>query len=325
MSTTTITMEPSPVICAGVIVADHISSPIDRVPEAGELVAAEKLVVELGGCASNVAMNLRRMGVRPSICGRVGNDLFGRMISDILRQSGVLVSSLKLDPQEITSQTLILNVKGQDRRFVHCFGANRRLSVEDIDRAIVSLPRVFYLGGFLILPGLDVAVLAERLKWLRARGSKIVLDVATPGPGDYLASLAPVLPHVDVFLPNTDEARLILGESDPVAQAQAFHELGAARVVITLGKDGAVAVSKDLRVKVGAYPVEFVDGTGGGDAFDAGYIAGLIEKLGEKECLALASALGASCVRAIGTTAGVFTRAEAEEFMRANPLTFDPL
>ncbi len=325
MSTTTITLEPASVVCAGVIVADHISSPIDHVPEPGELVAADRLVVELGGCASNVAMNLRRLGSRPSICGRVGNDMFGKMILDILRQAGVLVSSLRLDSHEITSQTLILNVKDQDRRFVHCFGANKRLSLEDIDHAVLSRPKVFYLGGYLILPGLETNALAERLQWLRGRGTKIVLDVATPGPADYLKSLAPVLPHVDVFLPNTDEAKLILGESDPVVQADAFRKLGASRVVITLGKDGAVAVSDNLRVKLGAYPVEFVDGTGGGDAFDSGYITGLIEGLDEKRCLALASALGASCVRTIGTTAGVFTRAQAETFIREHPLSMESL
>ncbi len=325
MSTTTITMEPSPVVCAGVIVADHISSPIHHVPEPGELVAADRLVVELGGCASNVAMNLRKMGVRPSICGRVGNDLFGRMILDILRENGVLVSSLKLDDEEITSQTLILNVKDQDRRFVHCFGANRRLALEDIDRAVISRPKVLYLGGYLILPGLDPKQLGERLKWLRGRGTKVVLDVATPGPADYLKDLEPVLPHVDVFLPNTDEAKLILDESDPVRQAERFRDLGASRVVITLGKEGAIAVSDQLRVKLGSYPVEFVDGTGGGDAFDAGYIAGLIEGRDETECLTLASALGASCVRSIGTTAGVFKRSEADTFIREHKLSIEPL
>lgn len=324
MSTTTVTRS-STVLCAGVVVADHTSSPLSHVPGPGELVAAESLSLGLGGCASNVAICLRRMGLRSSVCGRVGDDLFGRMAADILTGAGVLVSALKVDDQEPTSQSLILNVKGQDRRFVHCFGANRRFSAEDIDQAAEPPPRVFYLGGYLILPGLDAEALADRLKRLRGQGSKIVLDVATPGPGDYLKSLEPVLPHVDLFLPNTDEALLILGEADPVKQARAFHEMGAERVVVTLGQHGAVAVSKGRSARIGAYPAEFVDGTGGGDAFDAGYIAGLVEGLGETECLKLASALGASCVRSIGTTAGVFSRSEAEEFMSAHPLSFEPL
>ena len=150
-----------------------------------------------------------------------------------------------------------------------------------------------------------------------------VLDVATPGPGNYLEPLKVVLPHTDVFVPNADEAELILGETDPVRQAHLFHDMGARRVVITRGEHGVVSVSDDLRVKLGTYPVSFVDGSGGGDAFNAGYIVGLLEGRSELECLKLASAVGASCVRSVGTTAGVFTRAEAEDFMRRHKISVE--
>ena len=83
--------------------------------------------------------------------------------------------------------------------------------------------------------------------------------------------------------------------------------MGARRVVITRGELGVVSVSDGLRVKLGTYPISFVDGSGGGDAFNAGYIVGLLEGRTELECLKLASAVGASCVRSVGTTAGVFT------------------
>ena len=131
------------------------------------------------------------------------------------------------------------------------------------------------------------------------------------------------MPETDVFLPNTDEAALILDETDPVRQALGFLDLGAHHVVVTLGARGAVSVSDALRVRIGTYPVSFVDATGGGDAFDAGYIAGLIDGRDELDCLRLASALGASCVRAVGATAGIFTREEADEFMKEHPLKID--
>jgi sugar/nucleoside kinase (ribokinase family) len=119
-----------------------------------------------------------------------------------------------------------------------------------------------------------------------------------------------------VFTPNEDEAEQITGESDPVKQAEVFRRLGARAVAITMGGDGAVLVTEGVRLRADVYPVEFVDGSGGGDAFDAGYIYGLLHGLDAEGCLRIASALGASCVRAIGTTPGVFTRAECEEFMR---------
>lgn len=313
------------VVCAGVLVADHLCTPITHVPAAGELVQADELVLNIGGCASNAAVVLAKLGIKATLCGKVGDDVFGRFVSDTLVGYGVDVSALGVDPDRATSQTLIINVKGQDRRFIHSFGANKGLSPADLDRVLDPAPRVLYIGGYLILPSLDAEALAERFARARKAGTITVLDVATPGAADYLRHLRPVLPETDVFLPNTDEASLILGESDPVRQAEAFHALGARRVVITRGEKGAVVVSDTLRARLGTYPVTFVDGTGGGDAFDAGYIAGLVEGLGELDCLKLASAVGASCVRAVGTTAGVFTRPEADAFMRQHELTVDPI
>ncbi len=309
-----------PVVCTGVVVADHLSTPISHLPAAGELVTADELILSLGGCAANAAVDLARLGVRSAVCGRVGNDVFGRFVAETLAASGVDVRALSVDPEHATSQTLIVNVKGQDRRFVHTFGANRGLSIHDLDAAIKTPPRILYLGGYLILPNLDAEALADRFARLRRAGTTTVLDVACPGRADYLAKLTPVLRETDVFLPNTDEATLILGETDPVRQADAFRQLGAGRVVVTMGGEGAIAVSDAHRLWLGTYPVAYVDGSGGGDAFDAGYIAGLLDGRDELDCLRLASALGASCVRSVGTTTGVFNRQEAEAFLAAHDL-----
>jgi sugar/nucleoside kinase (ribokinase family) len=308
------------VVCAGIVVADHLCAPIDHVPDAGELVAADQLVLNIGGCASNAAMDLSRLGVPAMICGKVGDDFFGRFVAETLQHQGVDCRALGVDASQPTSQTLIVNVRGEDRRFIHSFGANRSLSVADLDVALATNPRVLYVGGYLILPGLEGEALAERFAQARKQGTITVLDVATPGPGAYLRHLWPLLPEVDVFLPNTDEATLILGEPEPALQARMFHDLGARRVVITMGENGAVVVSDEMRARLGTYPIPYVDGSGGGDAFDAGYIAGLLDGLDELGCLKLASAVGASCVRAIGTTAGVFTREEADLFIAQNKL-----
>ena len=78
-----------------------------------------------------------------------------------------------------------------------------------------------------------------------------------------------------------------------------------------------------VRLKANAFAVPFVDGSGGGDAFAAGYMDGLLQGLDAEGCLRLGSAVGASCVRTIGTTTGVFTRPELEAFLRANTLRIE--
>lgn len=310
-----LTSTASPVVCAGLVVADHVCPPLNHLPKAGELVKVDDLVLNIGGGAANTAVDLARLGITATICARVGDDIFGRFATETLRANKVNTRAIKVDPSLATSQTLIVNVRGQDRRFIHCVGANTGFVAADLDAVLEQPPRVLHIGYFLILPNLDPSELAERFERAQKAGTFTVLDVATPGPGNYLEPLKVVLPHTDVFVPNSDEAELILGETDPVRQALAFHELGARRVVITCGELGAVSVSDGLRVKLGTYPVTFVDGSGGGDSFNAGYIVGLLEGQSELDCLKLASAVGASCVRSVGTTAGVFTRAEAAEFV----------
>ena len=203
--------QPAPfVVCAGVIVADHLCTPISHLPAAGELVKADELILNIGGCASNASVALSKLGVKATICGRVGADAFGRYVAETLAAHGVDSSFLGIDPTRATSQSLIINVKGQDRRFIHSFGANQAFTAEDLDPALATVPRVFYLGGFLILPGLDPDALAERFARARAMGSTTVLDVAIPGPGDYTPLLRPILPHTDVF-----SAQYRRGDPDP--------------------------------------------------------------------------------------------------------------
>jgi sugar/nucleoside kinase (ribokinase family) len=310
------------VLCAGLIVADHLCSPIDHVPSPGELVLSDELVLAVGGGAANAAVDLARLEIPVEICGKVGDDVFGQFARETLKLSGVDTRGIQIDPRHATSQTLIVNVQNEDRRFIHSMGANGAFTIDDLDAALAHQPppAVLYIGYLLILPRLDIRALAERFQSLRAAGTFTVVDVACPGPGNYLPDLEIILPHTDVFLPNHDEAKLILGLGDPYQQARAFRDMGAQRVVITMGAQGSLSSSADWNVRLGAYPIPFVDGSGGGDAFDAGYIAGHLWGRDEYGCLQVASALGASAVRAVGTTAGVFNRAELDDFLQRHSL-----
>ncbi len=313
------------VLCAGIIVADHVSSPIPHLPRAGELVMAERLLLTIGGCAANAAVDLARMEVRPGVVGRVGGDVFGRVVTNMLQEQQVDVSSVTFTPGFDTSQTLIVNVTGQDRRFIHTFGANAAFRAADIPLDRVLAARVLYLGGYLLMPEVRQEELIPIFSTARKAGVKTVLDVVIPRPGEYLSRLEGLLPHVDVFLPNNDEAERITGKNDPLEQAEIFQRLGAGTVVITLGGEGAVLATDKKRLRSGVFAVPFVDGSGGGDAFDAGYMCGLLHGLSEEDCLRVASALGASCVRAVGTTPGVFTRAECDAFLRDHAVKIERL
>lgn len=311
------------VLSAGIIVADHVCTPIAHLPAAGELVMADGMLLTIGGCAANAAVDLAKMKARVAVVGRVGNDVFGRVVTDILRAANVEVSSIKTSANADTSQTLIVNVQGQDRRFIHTFGANREFSAADIPLHLLDEIKVLYLGGYLVMPAVTQEELVSVFAAARTKGVKTVLDIVVPAKGEYLSRFDRLLPHVDVFLPNHLEGELITGAKDPLKQAEVFQRLGAGTTIITMGSEGAILVQKNLRLRAGVYAVPLVDASGGGDAFDAGYICGLLDGKGPEECLRVASALGASCVRAIGTTPGVFTRAECEAFLTQNVLKIE--
>ncbi|HEV3204370.1 MAG TPA: carbohydrate kinase family protein [Gemmataceae bacterium] len=311
------------VLCAGIIVADHVCSPIAHLPAAGELVMADKQLLTIGGCAANTAVDLVKMGISVGLAGRVGNDIFGRIVADMLRELDIDVSGLVVTPGVDTSQTMIIIVAGQDRRFIHTFGANSAFSAKDIPVNRWGRFKTLYLGGYLLMPNLQQEELVSVFAAARQAGAKTVLDVATPGPADYMARLEKLLPHVDAFLPNNHEAEFITGEKDPLKQAEIFHKMGANTAVVTMGGEGAILVNDRVKLRAGVFSVPYVDASGGGDAFDAGFIYGLLHQLDAEDCLRVASALGASCVRSIGTTPGVFTRTECEAFLQEHTLRIE--
>lgn len=313
----------SDVLCAGIVVADHVCSPIDHLPRAGELVQAEHLMLTIGGCAANVAVDLARMQVPSMVIGKVGIDVLGRAVIEMLQQQGVDVSAIKTTAEADTSQTLIVNVQGEDRRFIHSFGANAHFTATDLSMAQVEAAKILYVGGYLVMPQLQQLDLAQVFEKAQKAGVKTVLDVVTAGQNDYLNDLEKLLPFVDCFLPNNDEAELITGKSEPLEQAKVFRDLGVKTCVITMGQHGSILVSEHEQLRADTFQVPVVDGSGGGDAFTAGFITGMLEEKSAAECLTLASALGASCVQSIGTTTGVFTRQQCSDFLQRQSLQIE--
>lgn len=311
-------------LCAGIVVADHVCAPVDHLPEPGELVLTERMELAIGGCASNVAVDLARLGVRAAVAGTVGNDVFGRFCRESLQRAGVACEHLRVSVTHETSGTLVINTRGADRRFIHCIGANDDFTGREITPDLIARCRVLALGGYCLSDRLTAGNVAAMFRAARDAGVLTVLDVVIPRPGEYRHLLEPVLPLTDLFLPNSDEARLICGRADPLEQAECFRQWGAGTAVVTCGAAGAVLVDKDRRWRAGVYPVDFVDGTGSGDAFVAGYIYGLLRGAPPEECLRYGSALGASAVRTTGATTGVFNAEQLQEFLAAQHLAIEP-
>ena len=299
----------------GILVADMFVPPLPRLPAEGELLLVEDILLDTGGCAANTGVDLCKLGASTAVVGKVGNDVFADFVRQDLSSKGLDVSAIRVSNTAPTARTVILPVTGQDRRYIHSVGANAEFGIDDIDLRVVAQAKVLYVGGFLAMPGLDLPSLVRLLRFARERGVSTVLDVAGVQPEHGLDAVRAALPYADVFLPNDDEARLLTGEVDPVRQAELFVESGAGTALVTQGADGVVVRTQDRTLRAGVFAVNVVDPSGSGDAFDAGFIIGMLEGWDLARTVKFASAIGASACTQRGCTPGVFTREEAFGFI----------
>jgi sugar/nucleoside kinase (ribokinase family) len=315
------------VACLGLLVADVFGSPLHAVPSQGELSLIDKYLLTVGGCAANTAVDLVRLGRTASVLGKIGDDHFGDFVLKELRRRGVDPSFVNRSPAHPTSITYIMNVRGQDRRYIHCSGANAHFSLADINPKALDGVRALHIGGFFAMPSFDAAQLERLFHDARKRSLMTLLDVVIPaGTRPALEGLREILTLTDAFFPNNDEARALTGLDDPREQAEVFAEMNpACTIVITQGRAGALARRGNLVLHAEAFKVDSIDESGGGDAFDSGFILGQLEGWTLEESLRFASAAGASCTRAMGCHDGVFTFEEAREFVSRNPLEISKL
>jgi sugar/nucleoside kinase (ribokinase family) len=288
---------------------------------------AEDIYPATGGCAANTGVSLVKLGARVGLVGKVGNDLFGQFIIKDMVEKGLDGTGVTKSHDLPTSKTIIIPVIGEDRRYIHVIGANSDLSYDDFDLDVITSSRALYVGGFLLLSKLDQKTVAKLFRHARDKGVFTALDVIVPD--DFHDSMentiAEALSYTDVFLPNVDEASLLTGSDDPVEQGKIFRDSGCGISVITMGERGAVATSREKTLRVPSYHVDAVEPSGAGDAFDAGFIWGMLQRWDLQRTLVFASAMGASACLKLGTTSGVFTQREAEKFIEKNALNVEVL
>ncbi len=264
-------MSESPeVIVAGHICLDLIPDIPDQgrdstvVLKPGKLIETGPAVTAVGGVA-NTGVALHRLGVRTRLMCKVGEDLFGRAILDLLRGMDPALAEGMLRVSNTTSSyTVVVSPPGVDRIFLHCPGANNDFGQEDIAYDRLAGARLFHFGYPTIMKrmyekgGGETAGLFRRVK---AQGLVTSLDMTLPDPNspagqvDWRAWLSEVLPGVDIFLPSFDELLFMLnreafdatqqgpGEVEPTLGmlselATELLTFGVGVVVIKLGDRG---------------------------------------------------------------------------------------
>jgi len=294
------------VLCAGILVGDLFVPPLPRLPAVGELLVTDDFLMGAGGCAANVAVVLSKLGVSSRVVGKVGRDSFGDFVISSLAGFGIDVAFIGRSETMGTAKTVIVPVAGEDRRYIHTVGANGDLTGSDFLPAAMSGVDVVYLGGYLVLPGLQPGAVVDLFEAAHRAGARTVLDVVLPGDTKAsLDDLRSILPSVDFFLPNADEACQLTGEQDPERQAAVLHEAGVETVIITMGSKGLLVRTANNAQRIPAPRVDVVDGSGAGDGFAAGLIVGILEGWPLERSLTFATEVGALACTALGCSAGI--------------------
>lgn len=185
----------------------------------GQLTEVGEATFATGGGVSNVGLALIRLGIKPKLVGKIGDDFFGDAIVRILESyDPQATKDLIIEKGGSSSYTLVINPPNHDRTFLHNPGCNDTLKASDIDLEQLGLAKLFYFGYPSLMRTIreDPQSFAQLYKDAKAKGFMTCLDMSLPdvngdsGKIDWKHFLNTVLPHVDIFLPSLEETLFML-------------------------------------------------------------------------------------------------------------------
>ncbi len=308
----------------GSINLDFIAD-VTQMPESGETVTSNSLQVLPGGKGANQATQAALLGAEVAMVGRVGSTVLAQMALAGLRHVGVDLTHVSDDIELETGLAFVFVEDTGNNRIVVAPRANGALSAKHVQAANEVIAAADVLLLQLEVPD-DAITAAVRIA--SEAGCKIVLN---PAPARSLS--AEVLSKVDYLVPNETETATLSGLSvnDRPTMITAARELtgasrsgdGAGNVVVTLGEQGAMVISRSQpdpmfieAVSLDQIPgTQVVDPTGAGDAFCGAFGVGIAVGLDLADSLSLGSIAGAHAVTSTGAQASMGTLTELTQWV----------
>jgi sugar/nucleoside kinase (ribokinase family) len=185
----------------------------------GRLLETGPVMMSTGGTVSNTGLALHKLGIHTRLMSNVGDDMFGQVILQLIKNLGEqLVDDMNI-VDEASSYTIILNPPNTDRIFLHCTGTNDTFGADDIDYDLLREANLFHFGYPQLMKQMyqdEGGTLVEIFQRAKATGITTSLDTAMPdsnapaGQADWPAIFNSVLPYVDLFVPSIEEILLML-------------------------------------------------------------------------------------------------------------------
>lgn len=264
--------ESGPILVIGDVIRDILVQP--EGPIRPDTDTPARIDLRWGGSASNTALWLGHLGAPTRFVGRVGAAEV-EAIAGHFRQFGV-DAPLQPDPDHPTGSIAVI-IEGDSRSMLTDRGANAHLDVEALEPSLLAGLGWLHLTGYSFFHAPDTEPLLRLIDRVRLEGTRVSLDCSSVG---FLEQFGidrwwEILRHIDIVRGNADEAMLITGRSDPVAATSGIADRGHL-AVITQGARGALWCEQGGSVQSApAAPLDpggYLDPTGAGDSFSAGFI-----------------------------------------------------
>lgn len=297
-----------------------------RATGVGSLEHVSGFELHIGGAESNVAIGLVRLGHPAVWIGRLGDDALGRRVHRELLAEQVDVRAV-IDDSVPTGLMLKETPRAGATRvsYYRSGSAGSRLSPQDVDPDVIASAAILHVTGipFAVSETAGRAVLAA-VEIAQASGVPVSFDV-NHRPRlwrgrDPVPQYIDIARRADIIFAGEDEAELLVGPAEPEALAQHLAALGPRQAIVKRGAAGSVASIDGAQFAEPAVAISVVDTVGAGDAFVAGYLAGLLEGRTPRERLELASRCGAFACLVPGDWEGAPRHAELAELGRIEPV-----
>jgi sugar/nucleoside kinase (ribokinase family) len=292
------------VVTLGVHIVDVLARPVESIPDGQDTHLLEQIRITAAGAAAGTAVDLARLGVDVFSMGAVGDDELGDFLLMVMGRHGVDVAGIVRKNGEQTAASILPIRPDGGRPSFHVPGANLSLSLADLDRERVLGAKVVHLGGMDVTWGLYDPAFFALLDEARRGGTVVTMDLLSNMP-DLMQGARSFLPHIDYLLPNEEQALLMSGASGVEEAATALLGEGPTAVLVTLGGEGSLIATASGITRVPALDVPVVDTTGCGDAYCAGFIAGLVDGREVVGAARLGTAVAARVAGGLGSDAGL--------------------
>ncbi|MEJ2241203.1 MAG: carbohydrate kinase family protein [Candidatus Bathyarchaeota archaeon] len=256
--------------------------------------------VSSGGSAANTIVGLSRLGLKTGFIGKVASDTEGKFLLEDLRKEGVNTKGVRVSESGRSGTVMgFIDIKG-DRALYVDPGVNDQLDFNEINLDYVEDTKVIHLSSFVSQKPFN----AQKQLINKFPNMKVCFDPGAIYARKGLNANKPIIKRSHAIFPNEMEVNQLTGE-DYQEGAKTFLKLGAELVAVKLGKRGCYVTDGKENHLIEAYNVDVIDTTGAGDAFNAGFIYGLINGKDMYMCGMLGNFVASRCVSMMGARKGL--------------------